>query len=70
MKEQKLNNGSQPALQQTDVSTRYCPDCETEVKHIGGMNTDWYGRLDYYKCKCCKEKFVSRDGDELEIAAP
>jgi transposase-like protein len=52
------------------VSTRYCPDCETKVKHLGGMDTDWYGRLDYYKCKCCKEKFVSRDGGELDIAAP
>lgn len=35
---------------------RYCPDCEIP--------------LDYYKCKFCKEKFVSQDDGELEIAAP
>lgn len=53
-----------------NASIRYCPDCETKVKHLGGMDTEWYGRLDYYKCKCCKGKFVSRDGGELEITAP
>ena len=52
------------------VSTRYCPDCEIKMKHISGMNTDWYGRLDYYKCKYCKEEFVSQDNGELAIAAP
>jgi len=52
------------------VSNHVCPDCETKVKYVGGMDTDWYGRLDYYKCKCCKERFVSQDGGELSIAAP
>jgi hypothetical protein len=52
-----------------DVITRYCPDCKTKVKHIDRMKTDWYGTLDYYKCKCCKEKFVSICGSELVIAA-
>lgn len=69
-KEQNLQTAETQALNIPVVSTRFCPDCEIKVKHLGGMNTDWYGRLDYYKCKCCKEKFVSRDGDELEIAAP
>jgi hypothetical protein len=51
------------------ISTRYCPDCETKVKHIGEIDTDWYGSLNYYKCRFCKEKFVSQDGGELAIAA-
>ena len=48
---------------------KYCPDCETKLRHDWGGDTDWYGRLDYYWCKCCKEKFVSQDGGELAIAA-
>ena len=51
-----------------EYSIRYCLDCESKVKYIDGMNTEYYGRLDYYKCKCCKERFDSRNGGELEIA--
>jgi transposase-like protein len=47
----------------------YCPDCGTKIKHTGGFDTDWYGRLDYYKCKCCKETFVSQNNKELAITA-
>lgn len=47
-----------------------CPDCEQPVKFQHEINTDRYGRLSYYTCKNCKERFVSRDGGELEIAAP
>lgn len=68
MKTVSKENEQQCAIH--DVSTRYCPDCETKVKYLHGMDTDWYGRLDYYKCKCCKERFVSQDGGELTIAAP
>jgi len=46
-----------------------CPDCECKLKLIQILETDWYGILTYYYCKCCKEKFVSRDAGELEIAA-
>lgn len=46
-----------------------CPDCEKKVKLISDMNTDWYGNLKYYRCKNCKETFVSQNGGELEIAA-
>jgi len=60
-----------------------CPNCEPDehgkggcvcggkkLTDLGGMDTDWYGHLHYYKCKCCKEKLVSQDSGELEIAAP
>ncbi len=59
-----------------------CPNCEpdefgkggcvcggTKLKDDGEYKTDWYGVLHYYKCKCCKERLVSMDGGELEIAA-
>ena len=46
-----------------------CPDCEKNVKLISDMNTDWYGNLKYYRCRNCKETFVSQNGGELEIAA-
>jgi hypothetical protein len=55
----------------------YCPDCKDDcvcdgkkLKQLGEpLKTDWYGKLTYYKCSCCKTKFVSQDGDELETAA-
>jgi len=47
-----------------------CPDCEGKLKLVGDMNTDWYGNLKYYQCKGeCKERFVSQNGGELELAA-
>ena len=46
-----------------------CPDCEEPVKFEHEMNTDRHGNLKYYTCKNCKERFVSQDGGELDIAA-
>lgn len=53
-----------------------CPDCEIDcvclgkkLKDKGEYNTDWYGKLHYYRCSCCKSTFVSQDNGELEIAA-
>ena len=53
----------------TLLSTVFCPDCEKKVKLISDLNTDWYGNLKYYRCRNCKETFVSQNGGELEIAA-
>lgn len=54
-----------------------CPECEHEcecagrrITMTGSMNTDWYGKLRWFKCRCCGAKLVSQDGGELEIAAP
>lgn len=47
-----------------------CPDCGENLKFIDELHTDWYGVLKYYKCKKCKEIYVSRDNEELSIAAP
>jgi ssDNA-binding Zn-finger/Zn-ribbon topoisomerase 1 len=47
-----------------------CPDCNNNLKKIEELNSDWYGVLIYYKCKKCKEIFVSRNGINLSIAAP
>jgi transposase-like protein len=51
------------------LSPVFCPDCEKKVKLIQDLNTDWYGNLKYYRCRNCKETFVSQNGGELEIAA-
>lgn len=48
----------------------FCPDCEKKVKLISDLNTDWYGNLKHYRCRNCKETFVSQNDGELEIAAP
>ena len=47
-----------------------CPDCDTKVRLVNELDTDWYGNLKYYQCKVCKERFVSQNGGELSIAAP
>jgi rubredoxin len=47
-----------------------CPDCTAPVVFQHEMNTDWYGILKYYKCPTCKEKFVSQNDEQIEIAAP
>jgi hypothetical protein len=59
-----------------------CIECEPDEHGKGGCvcggkkltdkgvwDTDWYGKLHYYKCRCCGETLVSQDGHELEIAA-
>lgn len=59
-----------------------CPNCESDEHGKGGcvcggkkltdkgeIDTDWYGKLHYYKCRCCEETSVSQDGNDLEIAA-
>lgn len=51
------------------MQTTKCPDCESRVKLTSAVDTDWYGNLKYYRCKNCKETFVSQNGGELEIAA-
>jgi len=48
---------------------KYCPDCETEVKLSNELNTDRHGNLKYYKCKSCKQEWVSIDNGELELSA-
>ena len=53
----------------TLLSLVFCPDCEKKVKLISDVNTDWYGNLKYYRCRNCKETFVSQNDGELEIAA-
>jgi hypothetical protein len=53
-----------------------CPDCNIEcscggkkLKSKGSLKTDWYGKLSYYKCSCCKTTYVSQNNGELETAA-
>ena len=53
-----------------------CPGCKDEclcrgrrLRYVKSYDTDWYGRLSYYKCSCCKTTFVSRSGASLEVAA-
>lgn len=53
----------------TLLSAVFCPDCEKKVKLVSDLDTDWYGNLKYYRCRNCKETFVSQNGRELEIAA-
>jgi hypothetical protein len=52
-----------------------CPDCEVEggfgtLVVICSFDTDWYGRLTYYRCTYCKEEFVQQDDREIDIPAP
>lgn len=49
-----------------------CDDCACGGKELtdkGEWETDWYGVLHYYKCRCCGHTLVSQDGGKLEIAA-
>jgi hypothetical protein len=51
-----------------------CPECEVEgvvceLQKEGAWNTDWYGRLTWYRCTTCGEYFVQRNDDEVEISA-
>ncbi len=51
-----------------------CPDCldcicgGLKLKDDGVLRTDWYGELHYWKCGCCKTRFVSQIGGKLETA--
>ena len=55
----------------------YCPDCKDgcvcygmHLKQLGKpLKTDWYGTLTYYKCNCCKTKYVDRGDHDLETVA-
>jgi predicted SprT family Zn-dependent metalloprotease len=60
----KTTNGTKHVL-----AIVLCPDCEKKVKLISDINTDWYGNLKYYRCRNCKETFVSQNDGKLEIAA-
>ena len=51
-----------------------CPECEAEgvasdLQIEGMWETDWYGRLTYYKCRNCREHLVQQDDGEIGIAA-
>ena len=47
----------------------FCPYCESKLKIIEDLDTDWYGNLKYYRCRNCKETFVSENGGKLKMAA-
>ena len=47
-----------------------CPDCLKPTDELNRHNSERYGKLVWYKCRSCKERFVSKDGGELAIAAP
>lgn len=48
-----------------------CPSVCTGpwLRYVKSYDTDWYGRLSYYKCSCCKTTFVSQGGSSLMVAA-
>ncbi len=51
-----------------------CPECEaeghaSELRTGGAWETDWYGRLTYYRCRVCGEHFVQQDDGEISLAA-
>jgi hypothetical protein len=53
-----------------------CPDCVADCNCGAGrlrfealLRTDWYGELRYWKCACCKTRFVAYEDGELETAA-
>jgi transposase-like protein len=51
-----------------------CPECEAEgalreLQTEGSWETDWYGRITYYICPTCRERFVQQDEGEVAIAA-
>lgn len=53
-----------------------CPDCRgsctcrgRKLKHRHFQDTDWYGRLRWFKCGCCKTTYVSQGGSSLMVAA-
>ena len=52
-----------------------CPNCiecvceGEKLKDHGEWHTDWYGKMAWFKCSCCKEIFVSVNGKELESSS-
>jgi len=63
---QPFLNSLLPEVEKDEVK---CPECNSKLKFESGFDTDWHGNLKYYYCKSCKERFVSQDNKELEIAA-
>lgn len=47
----------------------HCPYCDSQLKFIHELSTDWYGNLKYYSCSVCKERLVSQNSGEPCIAA-
>ena len=45
-----------------------CPCCNTSMKFLFDLKTDWYGELKYFKCDMCKENFIERDSGDVENA--
>jgi hypothetical protein len=70
---------AKPARRKADsapTDSPKCPDCDADcgcggskMTDLGTIKTDWYGTLHYWRCKCCRVKFVSQDGGDLETAA-
>lgn len=54
----------------TKNETTSCPDCGETLIERNIIDTDRYGILAYFWCKVCEENYVSRNGNEVEIAAP
>lgn len=47
----------------------YQCECGTEMKVTSRLDTDWYGILEYMRCKCCQETMVAQNDNLLGIAA-
>lgn len=54
-----------------------CPECDvdnekTPLKFKHSVTTQWgccVTRYDYYRCKLCRQKFVSTNGQDPDLAA-
>ena len=50
----------------------YTCECGAELKVIRRIETDWYGVLEYMRCKCCNERgkhMVAQNDNFLGVAA-
>jgi len=42
-----------------------CPSCNSSMKFLFELKTEWYGELKYFMCKICKENFIERDSGDV-----
>lgn len=50
----------------------YTCECGAHLKVISSLKTDWYGTLEYMKCKNCNERgefMVAQNNNFLGVAA-
>lgn len=61
-------NAGRPAPPRCPDCTENCEPKPPKLRWRHGYNTAFHGRLDWWYCRGCHQRFVTRDGENPELA--